>query len=264
MKKHTDKLKLAIFSIVFVFGSMVMNSDNLGSIWQNHGMPILPVKYICVFLVVFLAGLLVKDNLYKASKIQVTATLIITVLFILDFYITRYSGSVAIYRWFWIAGILMSNGGLFVSATISGRQKEEYPQFCNNMFRSVTPLYLFVFWLSFMRMPNNNLTVNLIPTQGTIQMLVAMVRNIHISIEAPLLFFGNLLIFLPVPFILKAWIKNIKDWQIITVGCLLPFIVEAYQYILKCGDVDIDDIILNLIGYMVGYIVIKGISKRHS
>ena len=262
MKKHTDKLKTVIFGVVYVFCNTVTNSDNLGGVWQNHGMPILLAKYIFVFLAVLSAGFLVKDNLGKASKIQAVTTLIITFLFVLDFYITRYSGSVAIYRWFWVAGILMANGGLFVSATIYGRSKKEYPQFCINMFRSVTPLYVFVFLVSFLRAPNTYLTLNLITTRVTIQMLVSMLRNIHISIEAPLLFFGNLLIFLPVPFILKAWIKGIKDWHIITVGCVLPFVVEAYQYVLKCGDVDIDDIILNLIGYMAGYIVIKRVTKK--
>lgn len=262
MLNAIQKTKLLAFAILFFVSNMVLNSDMIGGVLGNHGTPMLLAKYVIVLLVSLLLGILIKDSLRPASKIQTTIVILVTVLFIFDYYVTGYSGSNAMYKRFWLASMLVANGGLFLSVAALSKDKEASNSFCSNMIRSLTPIYLFTLITSFLRMPNTNRTINLIPTQGTIKMLTGMLRNIHISIEAPMLFFGNLFIFLPAPFIIHYWCKKLKYWQLELIGIVIPLVVEGYQYLLHCGDVDVDDIILNFLGYSIGMVILIKTNKR--
>ena len=76
--------------------------------------------------------------------------------------------------------------------------------------------------------------------------------------DSEILFFvvGNIIFFLPISFLLQTYCPKIKAYQQIIIGLSLPFIVEGYQFIFKCGDVDIDDIIMNFSGFLIGYLLL--------
>lgn len=67
------------------------------------------------------------------------------------------------------------------------------------------------------------------------------------------LFFGNIGIFMPLGLLLPLLIKNKP------IIILFPFVlsvgVEISQYFLRNGQTDIDDVILNVIGFFIGYLI---------
>jgi glycopeptide antibiotics resistance protein len=169
--------------------------------------------------------------------------------------VTNLSGSQFLFRVWWIASIFTAEGTLFLSVLINKPSKKDYALFYKKFWYGFTPLYLFVLIICFLRFPSTTRTINVIPGSGTFLMLKAFINNVNVSFEAPLIFFGNLLIFVPLPFILSAFFKKLKPYQIILIGIIFPILVESYQYIFRCGDVDVDDLILNWIGFFIGLAV---------
>ena len=91
-------------------------------------------------------------------------------------------------------------------------------------------------------------------------MLKAYLNSPFHDFEPPLIFFGNLLVFIPLPFILSTLFKNISPRWMLAIGGAIPPLIEAYQMVFECGDTDIDDIILNWAGFLIGFIIYKLIS----
>lgn len=68
--------------------------------------------------------------------------------------------------------------------------------------------------------------------------------------------FGNILIFIPFGMFIAAYINCKKVYPVFTVALLTSIVVEVVQ--LKIGrSFDIDDIILNVIGSIIGYLLYK-------
>jgi glycopeptide antibiotics resistance protein len=70
--------------------------------------------------------------------------------------------------------------------------------------------------------------------------------------------FGVLLVFIPLGFLLPAVFVNIRSLRniILTSVCVSIFI-EAMQYIATLGVFDIDDIFLNSLGTVLGFLLYK-------
>lgn len=77
------------------------------------------------------------------------------------------------------------------------------------------------------------------------------------------LFGGNIIWFVPfgtlVPLIIK---RNISLLEIAIWGFLLSLVIETSQYIFGTGISEIDDLILNTVGVIVGFAVFRAIMKR--
>jgi glycopeptide antibiotics resistance protein len=73
--------------------------------------------------------------------------------------------------------------------------------------------------------------------------------------------FGNILLFFPLPIILKMYLKTYRFSTVILISVLLSFSIEAIQYIFSVGVADIDDIILNTTGACLGYLFISHTNK---
>ena len=76
--------------------------------------------------------------------------------------------------------------------------------------------------------------------------------------------FGNILIFLPFGYLIGVYVNPKKIWPVIITTLLTSTVVEFVQ--LQIGrSFDIDDIILNVLGGIVGYLLYIGISaiRRH-
>lgn len=73
---------------------------------------------------------------------------------------------------------------------------------------------------------------------------------------------GNLLIFAPFGYLIPIVFKKINNISsIIVTSFSLSLFLELSQYILSIGSADIDDIILNTLGGIAGYLIYKLISK---
>lgn len=130
----------------------------------------------------------------------------------------------------------------------------QYRRFQKTTLISFSAYYLLVMFYSFFLVrgfgsgdPSKN-TLNLIPFNVFKGMKAA-----NFEYELIFLFVGNIAIFLPLGVIVPAILKNkFKPLQI-----LFPFIlsigVEVSQYFIGNGQPDIDDVILNVIGYFIGF-----------
>lgn len=70
--------------------------------------------------------------------------------------------------------------------------------------------------------------------------------------------FGNLFILTPLGILLPfAWKKKHSIFLITAVGFLVSMAVETLQLVLGVGAFDVDDLILNTLGVIVGYVLYK-------
>ena len=73
---------------------------------------------------------------------------------------------------------------------------------------------------------------------------------------------GNMLMFLPYGFFISYYLKNKKPWLTLILTIIASFAIELVQMVI--GRVfDIDDIILNLLGGYLGYLVYYWMSRLY-
>ena len=98
--------------------------------------------------------------------------------------------------------------------------------------------------------------MNLIPFKtigGYIKALADQSMNLNIPIENLL---GNLLMFLPAGMYLPFFSEKINSLKRLIFGMIPVFlIIELGQFFTKRGAFDIDDLILNMTGAIIGYLV---------
>ncbi len=256
-KEFGEKL---IFIVFYLFSMFSMHSDNLGSYWGNNGTPYMFFRFFLIILIMSFATIINRKNVEFITRFVPSSMLIITALMIFDYYVTEFSGSQFLYRVWWIAYIIVTQMTVFITGTFV--LKSGYDELYTKLWRAFTPLYLFVFVICFVRHPGSSYIINTELGKGNFNMLLSFLKDVHISFEAPLMFFGNIVIFTPLPFILSAVSKKFTPPAIMIIGFLTPFIVEGYQLIFKCGQVDIDDIVLNFGGFLISYIIYALIYKH--
>ena len=66
------------------------------------------------------------------------------------------------------------------------------------------------------------------------------------------LFFGNLIWFVPLGILTKLW--GLRLWQALLAGFLLSLSIETAQFVLGSGVSELDDLILNTLGALLGYL----------
>jgi glycopeptide antibiotics resistance protein len=98
---------------------------------------------------------------------------------------------------------------------------------------------------------------NIIPFR-TITSYLKVMKKININIVVTNLL-GNLLMFTPMGMALPVLFdkKFNKLWKVVAFVIVLVLIIEIIQFITFAGSADIDDLILNTIGAIIGYGIIK-------
>lgn len=75
----------------------------------------------------------------------------------------------------------------------------------------------------------------------------------------------NIAIFIPIGFLLGFIFKSIRWWKVLIVGLFVSVTIEFLQYALNRGSAEVDDVMHNLLGGIIGYglfIIIKTLFKR--
>ena len=67
----------------------------------------------------------------------------------------------------------------------------------------------------------------------------------------------NVLVFVPVGFLLSACFKSLSWWMVLLIGCCLSLSIEAMQFLLMRGFAEFDDVMHNTLGCVMGYGVYK-------
>ena len=101
-------------------------------------------------------------------------------------------------------------------------------------------------------------STNIIPFKSIIRYTKALFdRSMNMSIPITNLV-GNLILFLPMGIYLPFFIKKINKMGIYSIYIIiLIFLVEIIQLLTRRGIFDIDDLILNLSGALIGYVIWK-------
>ena len=86
-------------------------------------------------------------------------------------------------------------------------------------------------------------------------MLINIYKNIGLEYFS-YMFFGNIGWFMPFGFILPLLIKKIDVKKILLLTFLFSLFIEASQYMLMVGYTEIDDLILNTLGGLLGYLTL--------
>ncbi|MCI8565113.1 MAG: VanZ family protein [Lachnospiraceae bacterium] len=69
---------------------------------------------------------------------------------------------------------------------------------------------------------------------------------------------GNVLCFMPFGFFLPLISKNVDRWYLsVLLSLYLSLLIELTQLFLKVGSFDVDDLLLNTIGGLLGFLVYK-------
>ncbi len=77
---------------------------------------------------------------------------------------------------------------------------------------------------------------------------------------------GNVMIFMPLGyFVPKMFAPRMKWWQMMLVAMATSTAVEVTQLVTKVGSCDVDDVILNTLGGVLGFCIYAGIRryKKH-
>ncbi|BCB05177.1 VanZ family protein [Bacillus sp. KH172YL63] len=70
--------------------------------------------------------------------------------------------------------------------------------------------------------------------------------------------FGIVILFMPLGFLLPKVFSNLNTLKnVLFFTLVLSLCIEVFQYLTKLGVLDVDDVILNLIGAALGYLIFK-------
>ncbi len=102
-----------------------------------------------------------------------------------------------------------------------------------------------------------HLNINLIPFK-TITQYISLLSNETYRTHAVINLFGNVLVFIPLGYLLpRIWQSFRSFFRTVLMVTLLVVLVELLQYVTGLGSCDIDDLILNLLGTVFGYLIWK-------
>lgn len=268
-KDNIKKLFAHIFFVlIFTFCCFNMSSNTLTGYFAANTTAFVFLKFLVILVCTSIATIIE----YKASKgsdfIAIAAPIISNIAFIsfaFDYYVTEISGTIFLFKIMWAAYLMFAQVTLFFVVTICAKHEKHstYQVFFKNLWYGFTPLFIFVFCVCFARSPFSNEAqeINYIPFEGTFLMLYAMLDHMRGGIEPPILFFGNIVFFMPYGFLVPFYLKKSHPVIHLLVGIITPFLIESYQYFFKCGHADIDDLILNISGFLIGYLMFYIVKK---
>lgn len=114
---------------------------------------------------------------------------------------------------------------------------------------------LFLIYILFLRRSKNiSVKYNIVPFKTYIEYFTKII-NSSIDIKTAILnFIANIFLFVPMGYFLPKIFKKVNSFNKTTIiSMLIIILIEVMQYITKLGIADIDDVILNTIGAMIGY-----------
>ncbi|KAB3526767.1 VanZ family protein [Alkaliphilus serpentinus] len=120
-------------------------------------------------------------------------------------------------------------------------------------------LYLFfmiyvLFISSYYNRTPGRVGFNIIPFKTIIQYIMNLKYYTIENVLTNLL--GNIVVFIPLGFFIPSIFKTLRSGVQTTISVLIiTFVVETSQRVLQVGSFDIDDIILNSIGGLIGYFI---------
>lgn len=260
MKKAYSYIAAIVFAVLYPF-SMISSSFSVKNFYFGfHSFSFIYLRYLIIFITMIILVYLNRKNEKLFYLYIPTAIILVSIGIYIEYFITqKYIYNYGYLLW---TGVVFSvtNAGVFIGATLFF--KGDYGKYYKRFWLSYLIFYLLILYVSFIRSPDfQSLTVNTQLGNGTLKYFKAVFNDSANNLYTSLICFGNVLILFPLPFIIYALKRPPIVLSIIT-GALLPFLFEGYQYFFKCGDVDIDDIVLNFAGYLAALIIAEIMYKK--
>lgn len=255
MKKALSVVAAILFAAAYLFASISTCYDHkfdgiLFNYFYCYDGVFIFTRYIIVFAVLFLLTYFNKRNHRFISIFIPIAMTLLTACILIDRFYTHH----LMYNYYlclWqCAAIIVANAAVFLSATLFF--DEGYREFYRSLWWAFAGIYLFLIYIAFIRSPNSYaLSINMHVGSGTLKFFRYMIHHLNDGYIV-LICIGNILVFAPVPFMLRNVLPKAPFYVFLIIGFLIPIAAEAYQYIFQCGNVDIDDLLLNWLGFAIG------------
>jgi len=141
----------------------------------------------------------------------------------------------------------------------------------NSLLRIAATVLLFIylcflFWRLFFYAYDNihrsqfsEMKYNIVPFKSLVEMVTSLKKYGFIAWGYNL--FGNIVVFIPLGFLLLYVIDN-KFQKIMLISFCIILFAELMQLVSRLGIFDVDDIILNLLGCLVGYFINGSIGRK--
>lgn len=168
-------------------------------------------------------------------------------------------------------GILTFFTVFFVSCSLFKYSKNRFNKyygfnsFYNHFFNSYLFLFVYLFFAAFIlhRQVSDSTIVNFVPFNGEIKDAINVIFEKDGNwIIKTIRTIGNIFFFTTMPLLLSKFINKNKIYLITIIPILTSFSAELVQGLTKIGDADIDDIILNTLGTVIGVLIYKFIIKK--
>ncbi len=197
------------------------------------------------------------------------ACCVISVLFVVGYIVDRlWIGWIACFGEFLViyhlAYALISMGTVLATCIflkyLSKNSNDDFNLFYKTFFKGFSLLLFFVFVLIYfvLRQYNNDEnSINFLIFNGEIKNVFTL-RTSDLIVR----FLGNILFYSALCLALIEIFKTKSVTIACVVAILLSVICEIFEYLTACGDMDIDDIITNTFGVLLGYAVYKLVIKK--
>ena len=113
--------------------------------------------------------------------------------------------------------------------------------------------------------------INSFSMQGSINYNLIPFRSMSVQIEritqwwALKNLLGNIIPFIPFGFLLPITYKKFSSAiKVLSIGFVSILLIEIFQFFTKLGNFDVDDIILNMIGIVCGYLMFLVLNQVRS
>ncbi len=119
------------------------------------------------------------------------------------------------------------------------------------IFKYISPWELFSSDREYIR------SINIIPLYTVYSYLSGSLNVSPVIVISNIL--GNIILFIPLGIYLQLLKKNKKIWISILIIFFITLFIEMFQFIFGLGAADIDDIILNCSGGLIGILICRGL-----
>lgn len=251
-KIKINSITATLFMVIFSFVCVLISKETVSGLFGFNSFQYQLIKLAIAFTSIFTVTLINKNNIDKISSYCCAFTILISVIYFIDACFFRLSGGLY-YRLWWLLTIHIAVFAVYLAVVLM--KNISYNAISAKIIKGYSVLYAVSFASIFLRPMGDNATTNSIIGSGTLKFIPYLISYPQ-DWSIWLITLGNVIFFIPIAFIMKTLIPKIKPYQQIIVGILIPVFIESYQFIFKCGDVDVDDIILNCTGFFIGLMLL--------
>ena len=260
MKKAVSIISAILFAALYTLG-MISSSYSVKNFYFGfHDIFFIYSRYIIILLLMVILVYINRDNEKLFTVFVPIMMITVGAAAYIEYFITRnFLYNYGYLLWFGVVYSITNLGVLLGNLAFSGKW---FDKFYRRFWLAFIPMYLLIIYVAFIRQPESyELTTNFVFGNGTLKFFKAVFNDPMNNLYTSLICFGNVFIIMPLPFIIRA-IKKLPLPVMLIIGLCLPLIFEGYQYVFKCGNVDVDDVVLNYAGYLAGYALCRLIENK--